>query len=84
MNQNSINCPSCGGDEICSGHLSQSDDWVNFMPDGLKKFAVTLKPNGVRIENRSHMCRFCGFLWTKADPEKLKETLKIWAKKQKG
>ena len=73
-------CPSCGGLNIREGHLGQSGDWVNFIPLGLKKIALTFKPNGVKIENKSRMCEDCGFIWTQADPVKLKKTLDAWKK----
>jgi len=66
-------CPHCHAEGVIAGKIYNQIDYVNppahFRPDTVPFYALLF--SNVALPNRFFACTFCGFLWTKIDPEKL-------------
>lgn len=74
-------CPFCQSAAVVTGKLTGGDSSaVGFVPDGMKTFAFTFLPPGVRADERASACAGCGAVWSRTDTAKLREVLARWMK----
>ena len=70
-------CPFCRSTAVRLGNFVAGAD---FVPDGLKKFAITLTPNRVIVGRRAAICCDCGAVWSRSEPAAFRKIYSRWAK----
>ncbi len=69
-----VKCPQCHNDSTILGKVYNVPDYINppaiFRPSAQSFFAIF---NNVEFPNEFTACMFCGFIWGRADPQRLQK-----------
>lgn len=78
-------CFKYGGTEIVKGKITRSSEEyfsdIVFGPESLRFLTVTLK-HGTKLDAESFACLGCGTVWSRTDPNALKEFVRKHCKSQ--
>jgi transposase-like protein len=77
-------CPFCRSESVVAGRLHGNDSYAVFQPDGVKSFAWTFVPSGVRVDQSAFICSECGSVWSRTDPAVFRERYERWKKGATG
>ena len=79
MDNSNETCLRCGSKRIVSGRLDNARG-ANFIPHGLRSFALSWTIPTICVPSDAYVCLDCGLLWTRVDMVQTAKVIDEWGK----